>query len=321
MLHGWAQSGSEIAQVGAHLSPRLLARACRALPPASHRRRVLPVARRPRRVQPYGFLRRKHTLLTRAGAQVAGQDGARLKKASLAKKLKDELGCSIVCADAPHLLPASTTVTIDGTQVTLDELAPAGKEERVWFFYSEDDPRDCVLEGCPHRPGFLADADRRYPGWEQSVQHLAEVWEREGPFDGVLGFSQGAAMAHILCWLGERGRAEGGASDRRQPARPWSELRFAIFCAGFPSRLAEQREDAAAAAGTGASLLALPSLHMSGRHDINVPPEHQRALHAQFACSAVEPVWEHDHTRGHVLPQTAADRSRVIEFVRRFKLP
>lgn len=48
-----------------------------------------------------------------------------------------------------------------------------------------------------HRMGQL---DRVYPhdGIEQSVEKLGKFWKDEGPFDGIVGFSQGAALASII---------------------------------------------------------------------------------------------------------------------------
>merc|ERR1712178_347464 len=42
--------------------------------------------------------------------------------------------------------------------------------------------------------------DRVYEhnGIEESVQMLAQLWKEEGPFDGIMGFSQGGAMATII---------------------------------------------------------------------------------------------------------------------------
>ena len=47
-------------------------------------------------------------------------------------------------------------------------------------------------------------------GFEQSLATLREAAERDGPFDGVLGFSQGAALVGLLCALQQRqgGRRE-----------------------------------------------------------------------------------------------------------------
>ena len=40
---------------------------------------------------------------------------------------------------------------------------------------------------------------KRYVGVERSMSHLSQVFKERGPFDGVLGFSQGGALAATLC--------------------------------------------------------------------------------------------------------------------------
>ena len=54
-------------------------------------------------------------------------------------------------------------------------------------------------------------------GWEESLKLLLTVLHRDGPFDGVLGFSQGAAVAAALaCWLADTGgEREEGTAHRR----------------------------------------------------------------------------------------------------------
>jgi dienelactone hydrolase len=42
-------------------------------------------------------------------------------------------------------------------------------------------------------------------GFEESLRAIIEFANREGPFDGVMGFSTGAAMALILLSIAERG--------------------------------------------------------------------------------------------------------------------
>lgn len=42
-------------------------------------------------------------------------------------------------------------------------------------------------------------------GFEKSLRLVEEVWESQGPFQGILGFSQGACFAGILCSLAMRG--------------------------------------------------------------------------------------------------------------------
>ena len=55
-----------------------------------------------------------------------------------------------------------------------------------------------------------------YEGIEKGFSRVAEVLKDEGPFDGVVGFSQGAALAGMLASSLEVGRRE--AFEARQPA-------------------------------------------------------------------------------------------------------
>jgi hypothetical protein len=63
-----------------------------------------------------------------------------------------------------------------------------------------------------------------YRDVDASIRFLQGVFEQQGPFDGVLGFSQGAAMAALLCSL--RGR-DGYA---------WVRFRFAVLVSGMGPR-------------------------------------------------------------------------------------
>lgn len=47
-----------------------------------------------------------------------------------------------------------------------------------------------------------------YEGMEEGLKGVAEVLKKEGPFDGVIGFSQGGAMAGMVASLLEPGRRE-----------------------------------------------------------------------------------------------------------------
>ena len=130
---------------------------------------------------------------------------------------------------------------------------------------------------------------RRYEGWQRTRAALIATFERLGPFDGVLGFSQGAALAGLLVGL----RATGQRSP--DPERPL-RFDFAIMIGGFVSndpelaRLYQRRES-----------YALPSLHVFGRADGIVPVAQSRALAAHF----VTPVCV-EHAGGHVIASEPA---------------
>lgn len=42
-------------------------------------------------------------------------------------------------------------------------------------------------------------------GFEESVKFIEDTFENEGPFDGVLSFSQGACFLGLLCSLQQKG--------------------------------------------------------------------------------------------------------------------
>lgn len=172
-------------------------------------------------------------------------------------------------------------------------------------------------------------------GLRDSVAAVSAFAAERGPFDGLLGFSQGACMAAALCALqeaeargarplpphtpsaGGRGvrvthcapTAGGGAGEKTGlPALGFS-VRFALFVSGF----APTGESAAAAAFRGAvatPATSLPTLHVLGRADEVIVPERCRAL-AQ-ACADAEVV---EHEGAHHVPSSRAVRDAVRAFL------
>ena len=121
-----------------------------------------------------------------------------------------------------------------------------------------------------------------YVGWPQSRDALLELWEC-GRFDGVLGFSQGAAAAAMIC----------------------AEMRpsFGIFVSGFVPR--DHEAAALLLAGSG-----MPTLHIIGQSDTLVVPERSHALAALFDRAVVV-----EHQGGHMVPSGAEVRARVTHFL------
>uniref|UniRef100_A0A8C8S9T7 Esterase OVCA2 n=1 Tax=Pelusios castaneus TaxID=367368 RepID=A0A8C8S9T7_9SAUR len=159
---------------------------------------------------------------------------------------------------------------------------------------------ELVCVSAPHRvPGpeagdprgwWLAEAEGAGPGLEESLAALAAAFAELGPFDGLLGFSQGAALAGLLCALRHGG-------DPRFP------FRFAVLVAGFCSR-------AAALGRCEREPIALPSLHVLGRADRIVPAALSRELAARF----VEPTLL-VHPGGHLVPGSAPQRAALLGFL------
>ncbi|MFN3199659.1 MAG: DUF924 family protein [Bradymonadia bacterium] len=115
----------------------------------------------------------------------------------------------------------------------------------------------------------------RYAGWSQTLTYLQEVFQRQGPFDGVVGFSQGGAVAALLGAL--------------QPLEA-IQLRFVISISSFTPRDPEL-------APLMAQPLKLPSMHIYGERDEMVPPERSIALSRCFEHGALA-----THPGGHFAP-------------------
>ncbi|KAJ2881215.1 Ovarian cancer-associated protein 2 [Coemansia asiatica] len=126
----------------------------------------------------------------------------------------------------------------------------------------------------------------------QSLDVVKNVLEKEGPFDGVLGFSQGAGMAAIVAALAESGEMRG--------------FRFAMFFAGFyPDQLrlfgdlVKERR------------LRVPSLHVVGESDAVVPC----VRGVDLAARAFENAQVLRHAGGHFVPCNAEWRKIYQAFL------
>lgn len=115
-------------------------------------------------------------------------------------------------------------------------------------------------------------------------------------FDGVLGFSQGAVAASLVCSL--------RSADAHNA---FSSLRFAILISGFPARARALRP----AEGDGEGALTLPSLHMWGTSDELVAPAASQRLCARFGSATRA---QHVHSKGHMVPSDGASRGAVCDF-------
>jgi fermentation-respiration switch protein FrsA (DUF1100 family) len=118
-------------------------------------------------------------------------------------------------------------------------------------------------------------------GWERTRAWAVELFRAHGGFDGVFGFSQGAAMTGLLSGLNEAGAAVPDADI---------SFTFGVMVGGFKS-------DAAQPADLFAHRLTIPSVHVMGRSDTIVPRSDSRPLAEQFVNPLVL-----EHPGGHVIP-------------------
>lgn len=144
-------------------------------------------------------------------------------------------------------------------------------------------------------PGVIG--QRQYRGWERSRDFIIDLFQHQGPFDGVFGFSQGAAITGLLVGL----RAPNGVPT---PERPLV-FDFAMMVGGFPAADPElaklyQHSDA----------YDLPSVHIMGRSDGIVAADTSRRLAAIFKNPTVL-----EHGGGHVVASTPDVRAGVQNFL------
>jgi len=89
----------------------------------------------------------------------------------------------------------------------------------------------------------------QYQGWEESVRLVCDHLATKGPFQGLLGFSQGSSLVLLVC------------HELCQAGLERLGLRFAMLFSGYkPEILCDSKSPP----------LNLPSLHMWGKSDLQV---------------------------------------------------
>jgi pimeloyl-ACP methyl ester carboxylesterase len=152
-------------------------------------------------------------------------------------------------------------------------------------------------------------AAKRYKGWQKTRDAIASAFRLQGPFDGVFGFSQGAALASLLVGL----RSQDGFVES-QLGNPESEILcqsksltfgFAVMVGGFVVADA----DLADLYGE-RSNYDLPSAHIIGRSDAVVPSEASLRLASKFNNPLIL-----EHEGGHVISNAPQIRQGFRTFL------
>jgi predicted esterase len=150
-----------------------------------------------------------------------------------------------------------------------------------------------------------------YEGIELAFERIAEVLKSEGPFDGVIGFSQGGALAGMLASTLEDGRREAFEAFQpkggmRFPASLEEDtgyvtdvihppFKFAVIYSGFGA------SDHALYKAFYDPKIKTPMLHFIGSVDTVV--EEKRSLRLVDACAVKEDRVVY-HPGGHFLPSS-----------------
>jgi len=138
---------------------------------------------------------------------------------------------------------------------------------------------------------------RNFWGWERTRDWAVRLFAQEPHFDGVFGFSQGAALAALLVGM----RAPDGQVTDERPL----SFEFAMMASGFRSD-SPMHADLFARTDS----FRLPSLHMMSRSDPIVATADSRTLASQFESPVVL-----EHTSGHVVASTPPIRAGVRQFL------
>ncbi|XP_038615414.1 esterase OVCA2 [Tachyglossus aculeatus] len=214
--------------------------------------------------------RRPLRLLGLAGFRQS-QEAFRRKTGALRKALRGR--AHLFCLSGPHPLPRTHT-----------DPGPPEEEPRGWWFSEPEAATFSALE----EPSACR-------GLEEALETVRAALRQHGPFDGLLGFSQGAALAALVCALGQAG-------DPRFPPP-----RFVILVSGFRPRGDRLSPPLLRAP------VELPSLHVLGEADRVIPARESRELAACFP-GAVCLV----HPGGHFVPAAAPQRQVYLNFLDQF---
>lgn len=188
----------------------------------------------------------------------------------LQKKLKDI--AEFVCVDGPILATRSNEL-ID--------------ERRSWFNWDENDPE--LFEAYIHMDEIT------WWKFEDTCKYLNDIWISKGPFDGVLGFSQGAEAASV--WIDDRIRS--GVFD----SLPKFFIAISAFLRPKPLNFPNYAS----------KLIEIPSLHIFGLADQYIPPSRSLELAEIYVNSR---IYQHQGT--HVVPQKSEDCEEIRSFLKQF---
>jgi len=150
-------------------------------------------------------------------------------------------------------------------------------------------PEDAAMRTWWHRSG------NTYDGLKESTALVQRTWNNNSsvPSVGLLGFSQGARLAHLL------------ALQHDQDPSFLPGLQFTIQVAGYDAPLPDNF------AGPGCNgRIRIPSLHVWGEMDRLITPQQSEAVTAFYE----NPV-THVHDSGHHVPMRAASVRAYLEFV------
>ncbi|GAA6032756.1 hypothetical protein JCM8097_000776 [Rhodosporidiobolus ruineniae] len=208
---------------------------------------------------------------------------------ALRRALKDT--ADLVFVDPPHVVEVPTDSNSAAEMKDKFDSDVSADTPRAWWF-GKTDPSDGHY--------------RKFDKFDETLHYLRNILETQGPFDGVLGFSQGAACGAILTALLENPSLDpvfAASAQDASVAWPHPPLKFAILSAGFfpldpkTSAYFDKKPKT-------------PTLHILGRGDTIVGEERSVPLTQAFEDARVE--W---HDGGHHTPSKASWRNFIKAYI------
>uniref|UniRef100_A0A0R0I1K2 Rhodanese domain-containing protein n=1 Tax=Glycine max TaxID=3847 RepID=A0A0R0I1K2_SOYBN len=223
------------------------------------------------------------------------------RTASLAKKLKKMT--EFVFIDAPHELPFIYQTPMPELNVNCASSSPPSppppldncKKKFAWFVAPNFDGSSAADWKVADGPFDPLQYQQQTNGYDISVSHLKNVFSQEGPFDGILGFSQGAAMTALI-------------SAQQEKLKGEMDFKFVVLCSGFALRMKEME----------CGPIKCPSLHIFGNEhgkDRQIANQASKELASLYDsdCSAIV-----EHDCGHIIPTRSPYIDEIKDFLGRF---
>ena len=207
----------------------------------------------------------------------------------LRRRLGDDIDWFFV--EAPHSLPHMC-------QSTSTHPPPPAAAKRCWLL--DDAPSRSDEELNLEAGGSSKRLLNQTRGLTESLSRIMDFARAYGPFDGVLGFSQGSALSAIMCQLQQEGGELGFT------------LKFAILASGYSVNALPSQ--------TSSGPIRLPSLHIfrgrnepgpEGGHHRTGPDSDLQTVDHQVPASASEALLgsfdpgqrlTYRHGQGHLIP-------------------
>ncbi|KAL3515922.1 hypothetical protein ACH5RR_022824 [Cinchona calisaya] len=223
--------------------------------------------------------------------------GFKGRAGSLAKKLKSL--AELVFVDAPHELPFiyRPCLSEQNDTASFSQSCPSKvcSKKFAWLVSPDYQGKSDGGWAVANVSFDLLQYRQQTQGFDVSLAYLKTVFSQAGPFDGILGFSQGAAMAALLC--SQLGKLKDDI-----------DFRFVILCSGFAINMEEFRQGS----------INFPSLHIFGNDkgmDRQIDCQASRQLASLFEDGCSEII---EHDLGHIIPTLSPHIEKTKDFLQRF---